>query len=224
MIYPDNQIVIKYPFEGLNLLAAYDVDGDELNYNQLTQLAEKLEINLVQKLDANSIKTILEKASNLDKNFEGFVLRFAKGFRLKIKGSEYCRIHKLISGVTPLGIWECLKNGDDLEFFRKEIPEEYWTDFDQIYQLLLEQFNCLVHEVETTHLELLDLSDKEVGLILSKLPEIPRKFIFSRRKDGVNWQRSPKIKEKIYSLIRPTENFLSGYSESQQLHQVKLET
>jgi RNA ligase len=223
MIYPDNQIVIKYPFEGLNLLAAYDVDGDELNYNQLIQLAEKLEINVVQKLDANSIKNILEKASNLHRDSEGFVLRFPNGFRLKIKGSEYCRIHKLISGVTPLGIWESLKNGDDLELIRQEIPEEYWSDFDQIHQLLLEQFNDLVSKVEIYHQQYLNFSDKELGLIFNTLPDLARKFIYSRRKDSKHWQHSPKIKEKLYSLIRPTENYLAGYSESQQLRLVKLE-
>jgi RNA ligase len=50
MIYADNKIVIKYPFEGLILLAAYDVDGYELAYDRLTELVEKLGIEIVRKL------------------------------------------------------------------------------------------------------------------------------------------------------------------------------
>ena len=34
------------------------------------------------------------------------------GQAVKIKGEEYCRIHKLISKVTPLAIWDMLKNED----------------------------------------------------------------------------------------------------------------
>lgn len=223
LVYPDNQIVVKYSFEGLILLAAYDADGYELIYAYLTELAEKLWINLAFQLDTDAIKTILEQASNLDRNSEGFVIRFANGLRLKIKGSEYCRIHKLISGVTPLGIWESLKNGDDLESFRQEIPEEYWTDFDSIYDLLLVQFNQLVAVVETYHQQHLTLSDKELGLILNSLPDPARKFIFSRRKGGDSWFNGQKVQDKLYESIRPTSNYLDGYSASETMRSLEPE-
>ena len=210
LVYPENKIVVKYSFKGLILLAAYDSNGYELNYNQLTSLAEKLGVNIVQKIDIDSVENILEISSNLDKNSEGFVLRFESAFRVKIKGSEYSRIHQLISGITPLGIWECMKNDDNLLLFRQEIPEEYWQNFDEIYYLLLDQFHKLVDEVELWHQKFIDLSDKELGLILTTLPDLAKKFIFARRKDGQEWHRSVKFKEKLYSLIRPTDNQIRG--------------
>ncbi|GFE69013.1 RNA ligase [Chroococcus sp. FPU101] len=223
LVYPENQIVIRYPFKGLVLLAAYQNDGYELDYYQLASLAIKLGIKVIEKKDANSISSILEKASNLDKNSEGFVLLFSSGLRLKIKGSEYCRIHKLISQVTPLGVWESLKNGNDLKLKRQEIPEEYWTDFDQIQELITEQLTQLIGKIEFYHQHYSKYSDKELGLNFSSLPELARKFVFARRNDGVNWHQSAKIKEKLYALIRPINNELVGYSESKKLQQAKLD-
>ncbi|WP_181280622.1 T4 RnlA family RNA ligase [Aphanothece hegewaldii] len=223
LVYSDNQIVIKYSFSGLVLLSAYSVDGEELSYDYLSKLAEKLNINIVQKLDTHSIDAVLQQAVLLDRNSEGFVLHFTNGLRLKIKGSEYCRIHKLISGVTPLGIWKCLKDGDDLELFRQEIPEEFWPDFDQIHQLLVKEFSQVVSQIEIYHQQYIDLSDKELGLRLNTLSDLAKKFIFYRRKDGELWYRSSKVKEKLFALIRPTDNYLDFYSESRKLKQVQLE-
>ncbi len=231
LIYPANQIVVKYPFSGLVLLGAYNAEGSELGYDSLSNLAQKLTIKLVQRYEHDSIESILKQAEQLGRESEGFVLRFHSGYclrqkyRLKIKGSEYCRLHKLstlraaltTTKVTPLGIWECLKNGDDLECFRKEIPEEYWADFNQIYHLLVDQFNQLITEINSYHQQYLNLSDKELGLILNNLPTLAKKFIFSCRKGGASWFKNKQVEDKLYEFIKPSSNYLKGYSASQTI-------
>ena len=223
MIYSENRIVVKYPFEGLVLLGAYDHNGFEVTYTHLTELAQKLSMQIVTRLNAHSIKTILEQAAQLDKNSEGFVLRFESGMRLKIKGSEYCRIHRLGSRITPLAMWDSFKNGDDLEAFRKQIPEEYWQDFDQINQILINQLNQIIAEVETYYQKYLTFSDKELGLILTSLPSLAQKFLFARRKLGANWFIQEKLKNSLYSVFRPTNNYLEGYSSSDILKRLEQE-
>ncbi|PSF30530.1 2'-5' RNA ligase [Aphanothece hegewaldii CCALA 016] len=225
LVYPENQIVIRYPFKGLILLAAYQNVGYELDYYQLASLATKLGIKVVEQIEANSISSVLEKASLLEQTSEGFVLRFINtGLRLKIKGSEYCRIHKLISGITPLGIWKYLKDGADLELIRQEISEEYWEDFEQIQELLSKQLKVLIAQIEDYHQHYSSFSDQELGLIFNSLPDLAKKFVFARRKEGRDWHQSVKIKEKLYALIRPINNELIGYSESRQLQQAKLDS
>lgn len=53
-----------------------------------------------------------------ESNIEGFVLQYWTGdrtypLRLKIKTADYVRLHKIITGLNPKGIWEHLKNGYD---------------------------------------------------------------------------------------------------------------
>jgi hypothetical protein len=51
---------------------------------------------------------------------QGFVVRFADGLRLKLKGSEYRRIHALISRRTPLAMGEGL-NASDVSISRAAV-------------------------------------------------------------------------------------------------------
>jgi hypothetical protein len=40
---------------------------------------------------------------------EGFVVRFSNGERMKIKGEEYLRLHKIMTNLSTTGVWEVLK-------------------------------------------------------------------------------------------------------------------
>lgn len=141
-------------------------------------------------------------------NHEGFVIRFESGLRLKFKGSEYCRIQKLLNGITPLGIWELMKEQANLVLIRQEIPEEYWSDFDTIEKQLTQQLNDLIDEVETYHLNYQHLSDKELGLKLDSLPLVPRSYLFQRRKKGKDWYNDSKSRASLFNHFRPKDNQL----------------
>lgn len=59
-------------------------------------------------------------------NKEGFVIRFENGFRMKIKGEQYIKLHKIVTQISSKTIWESLMNGD--ESFQKMIentPDEF---------------------------------------------------------------------------------------------------
>jgi RNA ligase len=59
-------------------------------------------------------------------NEEGFVIRFSNGDRMKIKGEEYLRLHKIMTNVSTTGIWEMLSNGDDVNELLKDVPDEFY--------------------------------------------------------------------------------------------------
>ncbi len=99
IIYPKNRIVVDYgSTEDIFLIAKIDnITGLDM------PLEEDLGFLKVKKYDGiNDINQLLLLN---EENKEGFVVRFKNGFRLKIKFSEYLRLHKIITGVSNIAIW-----------------------------------------------------------------------------------------------------------------------
>jgi RNA ligase len=117
-----NRIVVDYNgYEGLVLLAAYNNNtGIEIHRNEL----EKLDgFDIVKKYDGvNDIKEL--KSRNL-LNQEGYVLRYDNGFRMKVKFEDYCRLHSIITNVSSKDVWECLRDGRDLDELLDRTPDEF---------------------------------------------------------------------------------------------------
>ncbi|WP_435018527.1 T4 RnlA family RNA ligase [Tundrisphaera sp. TA3] len=218
-IYPENRIVVHYQKAGLTLLGAYREDGSELDYNELAMLALKLGWDIARRFAFNAMSELLATARELPGSEEGFVLRFDDGLRLKVKGDEYCRIHRLVSRVTPLAMWEAMAAGDDLEELRRQLPEEFWADFDAIIGALQERLDRLLGSVRAAANALADLSDKEVGLRLATIPEDARRFVFPYRKNDGELLTG-RTRETIFRAIRPTGNVLPGYQPSYAMNRV----
>lgn len=216
IIYRANQIVIRYDYEDLVLLAGYDGEGVELDAADIAALAARLGTRVARRYDYAHVDDILSAAEALDKNDEGFVIRFASGHRIKVKGSAYRRVHALVSRVTPLGIYDALYAGDDLDLLRREVPEEFWADFDTIRSLLAAEVQKLVDATEAEARRLHDLSDKDVGLCLQRgeIAELARPYIFARRKSPDRWAQEPRSRLAMLRAVRPTGNQLEGYSPS----------
>jgi RNA ligase len=208
IIYQANRVVVRYTHEGLTLLGAYRENGEE--ETDLDSLAQKLGTAVAKRHAFDSIAKAVAVAEQLDADNEGFVVRFAGGFRVKLKGEAYLRIHRMITRVTPLGVWEMMRAQDDLVAIRKEMPEEVWGDFDQIHAVLRRQFDELVAKVEGGRATVADLTDKELGLRLSTLPDDVRPFIFASRKRP-DWTEEARTRDAMYRLIRPSGNDLPGY-------------
>jgi RNA ligase len=181
-VYPENRIVVHYSYTGLVLLGAYRGDGAEVGYDELVALGGRLGWRVAKRYSFTSVSELLALAKTLPPSEEGFVLRFSNGLRLKVKGDEYCRIHRLVSRLTPLAMWEAMQAGDDLEAIRRQLPEEFWADFDNIIAILQRHVAELIAAVKTQADTVADLSDKDVGLRLDTFPAQVRRFIFPYRK------------------------------------------
>ncbi|WP_261926256.1 RNA ligase [Methylorubrum sp. GM97] len=214
-IYPENVIVVRYPDAGLALLAAYDADGREVAYDELMDLGEacRFAFRVVQRHAFASIGEMVARATTLPGDKEGFVVRFADGSRLKIKGAEYKRIHALITRCTPLAVWDIMAAGGDVAEMRRDLPEEFWADFDAIHRILQTRFIRLAASVCHAAQDADGLSDKELGLRLSDVPEAIRPFVFPFRKATTDEARS-KLRVAMLRTLRPTGNVLDGYVPS----------
>jgi RNA ligase len=225
-VYPENRIVVRYQEEKLVLLAAYDGRGRELDYARLQQVAHSAGWSIATRFYYSRLSDLLATARILTSQEEGFVVRFPDGLRLKIKGDEYRRIHALISRCTPLAVWEAMKAGDDLKLFRRDLAEEFWFDFDAIYDRLHRRLLLLLGMVHETGSKTDGMSDKELGLMLQgdKAHGIPlevRSLLFPRRKvmgSMTAMLADPRTREAVYRTIRPTGNRLRRL-RAKQRHQ-----
>lgn len=122
IIYKANRIVVTYAFEGLVLLGLVNIDtGFELSPEEVDQYARN---NGFRSAFEYLHKDLAECIATETPNIEGFVLQYWSNnapipLRVKVKTEEYCRLHKIVTGLNPKGIWEHLMGGFD--------PEALWV-------------------------------------------------------------------------------------------------
>ena len=131
IIFKENRIVVNYDFEDVVLLGMVNTKtGYEVNlYGEdtdvrLKNLVSNVGLKVVKKYDGISDYRTLK--SMVKNNEEGFVVRFSNGDRMKIKGEEYLRLHKIMTQVSTTSIWEVLSNGDDIDALLKDVPDEFY--------------------------------------------------------------------------------------------------
>jgi len=121
IIYMENRIVLDYgDDEKLVLLGTFDKNGKEYD----VEMWREYGFDVVKKYDGISdYKQLKEMVKN---DQEGFVVKFSNGDRVKVKGAEYLRLHKIMTNVTTTGVWEYLKNGEDVLELLKDVPDEFY--------------------------------------------------------------------------------------------------
>lgn len=199
------------------MLAAWDDRGEEYDWRTLSGVAADLGARMVERAEFESFDAMREAVAGFGADREGFVVRFASGLRLKVKGAEYLRIHRLVSRVTPLALWDVMQTGGDLDAIRRDIPEEFWEDFDAIRALLKASADAIVRRVAEEVARFEGATDKEIGLAIDTLAPDVRPFIFTARRLGPTWPATDKGRTGLFRLIRPTGNVLAGYAPSGRL-------
>lgn len=159
IIYPENRIVVDYNGrKELVLLAVIHTDtGEEIDY---VEEAKRLGLGYAQPFDG-SFGDLLIKINGLSGNEEGFVLQFNNGLRVKIKGEEYVRLHRLITGFSNKSIWECLANGQGISEFLEKVPDEFYEWVRQTEADLKQQFENLAVRVGDAYKAVCELPDRK---------------------------------------------------------------
>jgi RNA ligase len=146
IIYPENRIVVNYEGqERLVLLGIINTEtGEELPYNDLFE-----GFDVVKKYDG--IRDYSELKDKVEQNSEGFVVRFSNGDRMKIKGVEYLRLHKIMTNVSTTGVWELLSSGGDINEFLKDVPDEFYKKVKDYADLLKYGFYRVSEDCGKSH-------------------------------------------------------------------------
>ena len=117
IVYPENTIVVRYDFSGLVHLASIDTAKGY-------QVPVSLPIRKTREIvypDVQTLHTIIKQ------NEEGFVIYYPHtDLRLKIKGEEYIRLHKLLTGVSQRVIWDLLREGLPFDTLLDQVPDEFY--------------------------------------------------------------------------------------------------
>jgi len=119
IIYPENRIVVNYDYSGLvHLCTLENKNGSQVPYYWGGSVRS---VGYVETTD-------LETLSKMDNsNAEGFVVFYpVKNVRIKIKFPEYVRLHKIVTGVSEIGIWEQLREGKSLDELLDKVPDEFF--------------------------------------------------------------------------------------------------
>ena len=126
IIYPENRIVVDYGgAQTLILLSVVKTDDGSENFCPDAE-AKRLGFQCAERKSFDSVQKIVDACDQLDGNEEGFVLVYPDGFRVKIKGREYVRLHKLLTEFSSISIWECLRDGTDIEELLERVPDEFY--------------------------------------------------------------------------------------------------
>jgi hypothetical protein len=121
IIYPENRIVVDYgKEERLVLLGVMNKRGEEFPYEEMVD--EGWDIVMKYKTWGEDWETLKKEIS---KDNEGYVIRFSGGMRMKIKGDEYVRLHRILTNFSTKDIWELLRNNEQLEPFLERVPDEF---------------------------------------------------------------------------------------------------
>ena len=93
---------IKYDYEGCILLGIIDnATGQELPFDYVEHSAREWGIATPQRVDITSLADAQKFVAGLPANKEGIVITFENGFKVKMKGEEFLKVHKLFHGLTP---------------------------------------------------------------------------------------------------------------------------
>ena len=135
----NNRIVVDYgDFEDLVLLSAFNnKSGEEVQRIKL----ENIGFKLCEKYNGiNDYKALTE---TIGQNREGYVVRFSNGHRVKIKGAEYLRLHKIITNLSTTAIWETISTGKSVLELLEGFPDEFYNKVKQYEEELLFKYKEL---------------------------------------------------------------------------------
>lgn len=194
IIYPENRIVVDYgKEEKLVLLGSIQTNtGKEYNINNENYEDLGFEIVTTYKTWGEGYDLLKEEIS---KDKEGYVIRFKNGFRMKIKGDEYVRLHRILTNVSNRDIWEYLKNGKSFDELLEKVPDEFNDWVRDTVKDLQNKFDTIKNNVEIDFKEL--INKKEFA---EKIKDNPNKSFLFKRLDSY----SNQLNEMIWDSIYPT--------------------
>lgn len=156
IIYPENRIVVNYNFSGLVHLATIDIATGEVDDMDMWP-------DPFKKAGSIDFKDISELAALDTPNSEGFVVFYPKAnMRMKIKFAEYVRLHRIVTGVNEIAIWEILRDGDSIKSLVEKVPDEFFQWVSSVATRLLDAYDVIADQAEKDYQELLGGEDPHI--------------------------------------------------------------
>ena len=189
IIYPENRIVCEYgDVERLVLLSIVNPKGEELPYEDIADDGW----DIVYRYDG--INDFTKLKAMIPNDEEGYVIRFRNGMRMKIKGEEYVRLHRILTNFSTKDIWELLRSGEDFGPFLERVPDEFDEWVRDTIADLQAQFDTIKSDMEAEFGELIDRKE-----FANKIENNPLRSLLFKRLNSY----SPQLDDMIWKMIKP---------------------
>jgi RNA ligase len=181
IIYPENRIVIDYGAEDdLILLAAIDnVTGNDLPVPDIGFPIVKKYSGIA---DIDALKQLDEA------NREGFVVKFKNGLRAKLKFKEYLRIHRIVTGVSNITIWEHLAEGRPFDELLEKVPDEFYDWVKKTIDELTNRYNAILAESKNAFKQLDTRKETALYFQTQKYPSVLFAMLDDKPFDKIIWK------------------------------------
>lgn len=208
IIYPDNRIVVDYAGRhALVLLAILDnVTGEHL--------APRFPGDPIGWAHGQTVETFpaIDDMANLDRNArpsaEGYVVLSGDlKTRVKLKGDEYMRLHKLLTGVSNVTIWDLLRNGKPIDELLDVVPDEFAAWVRSTVAKLTAAHAALMAKAQAEH-DRIDLTTPDRKTFAMEAVKSPNKallFALADGKDaaGMAWRQVKPERTLPYTTEEP---------------------
>lgn len=195
IIYPENRIVVDYgKDEKLVLLGIIESkSGREID-------RENIEANLNDRFELvkayYNIKSWEHLKSLNEPNKEGFVIKFKNGLRMKIKFEEYVRLHRILTQVSNIDIWESLMKKEPLDELLEKVPDEFFNWVKNTINELETQYQTLEREYKWIY-KIINRSAKDRKSFAEIALRYKHPSLLFSMLDGKDYS------EAIWKLLRP---------------------
>jgi len=155
LVGPSNINVSRgYKQDELILLSIINIEtGIELPRKEVDLLAKKIGCTRPVIFEANSIDDLYQKIKeNKDPNFEGVVVTFHDGLKVKIKSNLYVQLHKVITGTlgreSKFAIWKDFKEKGNTSIISDlKIPDEFFSEITKEINLINHYYDSFFNKI-----------------------------------------------------------------------------
>jgi RNA ligase len=209
IIYPGNRIVVNYKdLDDLVLLGAIEnATGRSVSAQDIDWDGPKTQTRQYSTVD--EVLEEFSKRENTGTESEGLVLYFPKeDMRVKLKHPEYVRLHRVMTDVSERRIWECLAEGEDLNAYLEDVPDEFYRQVSGTRDKLQSQYDALRNEVKERTNHILSEIGREpprkllAEKVMEQKKEFPLFHLIFAEVDGFE----ENIRDKIWKHLRPEEH------------------
>lgn len=201
IIYPDNRIVVDYGGEEKLVLLGVNVDKHtSFSPEQVRKVGNYFHLPVAKQYHF-SLRALDQMRESLSSNEEGWVVRFCDDKRLKIKGSEYIRIHKMRYGMSKKETVKAWSEGT-LDAYIMSMPEEFRIEIESFRDNLDKKMNEMHGILWSTFDGAKNLTDKKefAMFTIKNIDKSYHKFMFDAYKNGK--VSGALVKEHIYKNYR----------------------
>ena len=192
IIYKENRIVVDYDFEDLVLLAVIDTEtGAEPGLNSVN--THDFRVVMRYNTFGEGLDELKKEISN---DREGYVIRFRNGMRMKIKGDEYVRLHRILTNFSTTDIWELLRTKGNMDEFLDRVPDEFDNWVKKTMLELIVQYETIEYNAKISFETLKSRCETKKEFALTAVHDMHSSILFSMW-DGKSYE------DTIWKMIKP---------------------